>query len=41
VRLEFQKRDQLFIRPHNVPLSVAAMRVCNPVDKSSEWADAL
>jgi hypothetical protein len=29
-RFEFQKRSQLFIRTHNEPLSVAAMRVSNP-----------
>jgi len=28
--LQFQKRSQLFIRTHNVTLSVAAMRVSNP-----------
>jgi len=25
-RFEFQKRSQLFIRPHNEPVSVAAVR---------------
>jgi len=29
-RFEFQKRRQLFIRTHNVTLSIAAMRVGNP-----------
>jgi hypothetical protein len=29
-RLQFHKRSQLFIRVHNEPLSVAAMRVRNP-----------
>jgi hypothetical protein len=29
-RFEFDKSRQLFIRVHNEPLSVAAMRVCNP-----------
>jgi hypothetical protein len=29
-RLEFDKRRQLFIGAHDEPLSVAAMRVCNP-----------
>ncbi len=29
-RLKFRKRGQLFIRLHNVTLSVVAMRVCNP-----------
>jgi hypothetical protein len=28
--LQFHKRSQLFIRPHNDALSVAAMRVNNP-----------
>jgi hypothetical protein len=28
--LQFQKRSQLFIRPHNETLSFTAMRVCNP-----------
>jgi hypothetical protein len=28
--LQFQKRSQLFIRVHNEPLSVVAMRVNNP-----------
>jgi hypothetical protein len=28
-RFEFDKRSQLFIRVHNEPLSVAAMRVGN------------
>ena len=27
---KFQKRSQLFIRPHNETLSVTAMCVCNP-----------
>jgi len=29
-RFQFQKRRQLFIRSHNEPLSIAAMRVNNP-----------
>jgi len=29
-RFQFQKRSQLFIRPHNVMLSVAAMCISNP-----------
>ena len=29
-RFKFQKRSQLFIRTHNEPLSVVAMRVCDP-----------
>jgi hypothetical protein len=29
-RYQFQKRSQLFIRAHNEPLSVAAMRISNP-----------
>src|SRR5215472_4072822 len=29
-RIQFDKRSQLFIRSHNEPLSVAAMRVSNP-----------
>jgi hypothetical protein len=29
-RFGFQKRSQLFIRSHNEPLPVAAMRVSNP-----------
>ncbi|PYJ89342.1 MAG: hypothetical protein DME71_10045 [Verrucomicrobia bacterium] len=29
-RLQFHKRSQLFIRVHNKPLSVAAVRVNNP-----------
>jgi hypothetical protein len=29
---QFQKRSQFFIRVHNEPLSVAAMRVGNPDD---------
>jgi hypothetical protein len=29
-RFKFQKRSQLFIGPHNVALSVIAMRVSNP-----------
>jgi hypothetical protein len=29
-RFEFQKCSQLFIRPHNETLSVAAMRINNP-----------
>jgi len=29
-RFQFQKRSQLFIRTHNVTLSVAAMGVSNP-----------
>jgi hypothetical protein len=33
-RFKFDKRIQLFIRTHNVTLSVAAMRVSNP-DRSS------
>jgi hypothetical protein len=28
--LQFHKRNQLFMRLHNEPLSVAAMCVCNP-----------
>jgi hypothetical protein len=28
--LQFQKRGQLFIRMHNEPLSVVAMRIHNP-----------
>ncbi len=28
--LQFQKRTQHFIGMHNEPLSVVAMRVCNP-----------
>jgi hypothetical protein len=27
---QYDERSQLFIRSHNEPLSVAAMRVCNP-----------
>jgi hypothetical protein len=33
-RFKFDKRRQLFIRVHNVTLSVSAMGVCNP-DRSS------
>jgi hypothetical protein len=29
-RFQFNERRQLFIGSHNEPLSVAAMRVCNP-----------
>jgi hypothetical protein len=29
-RFQLHKRGQLFIRTHNVPLSVAAMRVNDP-----------
>jgi hypothetical protein len=29
-RFKFQKRGQLFVRPHNEMLSVVAMRVSNP-----------
>ena len=29
-RFKFHKRSQLFLRAHNVTLSVAAMRVSNP-----------
>jgi hypothetical protein len=29
-RFQFEKRGQLFIRSHNEPLAVAAMRVSNP-----------
>ena len=29
-RFEFHKRNQLFTRPHNEPLSIVAMRVRNP-----------
>jgi len=29
-QFKFQKRGQLFVRVHNEPLSVAAMRVNNP-----------
>jgi len=29
-RFDFDKRRQPFIRPHNEPLTVVAMRVCNP-----------
>jgi hypothetical protein len=29
-RFQFHKRSQYFIRVHNEPLSVVAMRVCNP-----------
>jgi hypothetical protein len=29
-RFKFNKRGQLFIRSQNEPLSVIAMRVCNP-----------
>jgi len=29
-RFQFQKRSQYFIRTHNDPLTVAAMRVSNP-----------
>jgi hypothetical protein len=29
-RFQFHKRSQLFIGTHNEPLSVVAMRVCNP-----------
>jgi hypothetical protein len=28
--LQFQKRSQFFIRTHKEPLSIVAMRVCNP-----------
>jgi hypothetical protein len=30
LRFEFHKRGQLFIRTHNEPLPIAAMRVSNP-----------
>jgi hypothetical protein len=33
-RFQFDKRGQLFIRPHNEPLSAVAMRISNP-DRSS------
>jgi hypothetical protein len=37
-RFEFDKRSQLFIRPPNEALAVAAMRVCNP-DRSPATVD--
>jgi hypothetical protein len=35
---QFHKPAELFIRVHNKPLSVAAMRVCNP-DRSPAGID--